>query len=197
MTGATDPTGGTDGAWFETLSSQTRYEGFSDIVVDTVRTPDGSTVEREIVHHDDAVAMVPVLPDGRVLLLKQYRQVLRGNLLEIPAGKMDVAGESPEEVAQRELAEETGHVADQLTWLTTFHNSAGWTTERTHVFLATGLRATDAPDGFVARAEEAAMELVPFDVDDALEAVRAGQLTDSKTVVGLLLAEPHLRSAGD
>lgn len=180
-------------AWFETVSSQVRYEGFSDIVVDTVRAPDGSTVEREIVLHDDAVAIVPVLPDGRILLLKQYRQPLRGHLLEIPAGKMDVAGESPEEVARRELAEETGHAADDLRWLTTFHNSAGWTTERTHVFLGTGLRQVDAPDGFVARAEEAAMELVPFLVDDLLDAVHAGQITDGKTVVGALLAAPHLR----
>ena len=180
-------------AWFETVSSTVRYTGFSEVVVDTVRAPDGSTVEREIVLHDDAVAIVPVLPDGRVLLLKQYRQALRGHLLEIPAGKMDVPGESPEQVAHRELAEETGHAATDLRWLTTFHNSAGWTTERTHVFLGTGLHEVAPPEGFVARAEEAAMELVPFLADDLLDAVRGGQITDGKTVVGVLLAAPHLR----
>ena len=180
------------GSWFSTVASETRYRGFSDVVVDTVEMPDGSQVEREVVHHDDAVAVVPVLDDGRVLLLKQYRQPLRGHLLELPAGKMDVDDEPPEEVARRELAEETGHAARELRHLTTFHNSAGWSTERTHVFLATGVHATHPPDGFVPQAEEAVMELVPFTLPDALEATRTGQLTDGKTVIGLLLAEPHL-----
>ncbi len=179
-------------AWFETLSSETRYTGYSQVIVERVRTPDGETVEREVVRHDDAVAVVPVLDDGRVLLLKQYRQPLRAHVLEIPAGKMDVDGESAEDVAHRELAEETGHGARDLRHLTTFLNSAGWCTERTHVYLGTGVHPVDAPAGFVPKAEEAAMELVPFDVDAALDAVRAGQLTDSKTVIGLLLAAPHL-----
>lgn len=181
-----------EAAWFETIGSETRYEGFSTVVVDRVRTPDGATVEREIVHHDDAVAIVPVLDDGRVLLLKQYRQPLRAHLLEIPAGKMDVADETPQQVAARELAEETAHAARSWTHLTTFHNSAGWTTERTHVYLATGVHPTATPDGFTPQAEEAAMELVPFRAADLLEAVRAGELTDAKTVVGVLLAAPHL-----
>lgn len=179
-------------AWFETVARETRYEGFSDVVLETVRTPDGATVEREVVEHQDAVAVVPVLDDGRVLLLRQYRQPVRGHVLEIPAGTMDVEGESPEEVARRELAEETRHAARQLRALITFHNSSGWSTERTHVYLGTGVHPAPVPDGFEAAAEEAAMELVPFDLADALEAVHAGQLTDAKTVVGLLLAAPHL-----
>lgn len=182
------------GPWFETVDERLVHQGFSDVAVETVRLPDGSTVEREVVRHQDAVAVVPVLDDGRVLLLKQYRQPLRGHLLEIPAGKMDVEGETPEDVAHRELAEETGHRARELIWLTTFANSAGWTDERTHVFLARGVHEDAAPEGFEAEGEEASMELVPFALDDALAAVRAGELSDAKTVVGLLLAAPLLSS---
>lgn len=178
--------------WFETVDARIVHEGFSDVVVETVRLPDGGTVEREIVRHQDAVAIVPVLDDGRLLLLKQYRQPLRAHLLEIPAGTMDVDGESVEAVAHRELREETGQDARELRHLTTFHNSAGWTTERTHVLLGRGVHPAAAPEGFVPKAEEAEMELVPFTLDDALEAVRSGELADAKTVIGLLLAAPHL-----
>jgi ADP-ribose pyrophosphatase len=179
-------------AWFETLAQRTVHEGFSTVVIETVRTPDGDTVEREVVQHRDAVAVVPVLDDGRVVLLKQYRQPLRRHVLEIPAGTMDVDGETVEDVAHRELVEEIGHDARELTHLATFHNSAGWSTERTHVLLGRGVHPVPPPDGFTPEAEEAAMEVVPFDAGDALELARAGRLTDAKTLVGLLLAADHL-----
>lgn len=182
-----------DPAWFATQDTRTVHAGFSTVRIDTVQTPDGATVEREIVEHDDAVAVVPVTAAGEVLLLKQYRQPVRTYLLEIPAGKMDVAGEPPEVAAQRELQEEVHHRADRFVPLTTFHNSAGWTTERTHVFLGTGLSAAAPPDDFAPEAEEADMEVVVLPFGVALEQVRRGELTDAKTVIGLLLAEEHLR----
>lgn len=182
----------TDAAWFETTSERTVHDGFSQVVVETVRTPDGGEVEREVVRHADAVAVVPVDAHGRVLLLKHYRQPLRQYLLEIPAGKLDVEGEAEVDAAQRELAEEIGMRAGRLIPLTTVWNSAGWTTERTHLFLGQDLTPVDAPDGFEADAEEADMEVVPFAIPDALAMARAGDLTDSKTVIGLLLAAPAL-----
>ncbi len=177
---------------FTTLDVVERYRGRSTVRIERVRTPDGEEVEREIVVHDDAVAIVPVTDDGRVVLLRQYRQALRAHLLEIPAGTLDVDGEGPEAAAHRELAEETGYAAGQLEHLATFDNSAGWTDERTHVYLATRLAENGRPDGFEAEHEEADMELVLLDVRDAIADARAGRVTDAKTLVGLLLAEDRL-----
>jgi 8-oxo-dGDP phosphatase len=182
----------TGARWFETTATETLYEGFSTVVRETVETPDGEEMVREIVRHDDAVAVVPVLEDGRIVLLKQYRQPVRRYVLEIPAGKMDVDGESPEEVAHRELAEEIGHDARELVHLVTFQNSSGWTTEETHVYLGRGVHPVDTPEGFTPKAEEADMEIVPFTAEDVVELARRGELTDAKTLLGLLLAAPHL-----
>lgn len=185
-----------EGSWFETIDRRTVHEGYARVVIEQVRMPDGAEREREIVEHDDAVAVVPVDDRGRVLLLKQYRQPLRRYLLEIPAGKLDVEGEAPEEAARRELAEELGVSAGELVHLVTMHNSAGWSTERTHVYLGRHLREVPPPEGFTAEAEEADMEVVPVAALDAVAMARAGELTDAKTLAGLLLAEPHLDLTG-
>ena len=179
-------------AWFETLDVRELYSGRSTVRLETVRTPDGHDVEREIVDHDDAVAVVPVTDDDQVLLLKQYRQPVRGYLLEIPAGTLDVDGEDATAAARREMIEELHHDVTDLTFLTTFHNSAGWTTERTHLYLGRGLHRTSPPDDFVAKAEEADMEVVPMALADAIAAARGGEFVDAKTALGLLLAAPHL-----
>lgn len=178
--------------WYETVSSQVRYEGFSTVRVDSVRMPDGDEAEREIVEHDDAVAVVAVTTDERVLLLRQYRHAIGRYVLEIPAGKLDVDGEAVEDAARRELAEELAYDAPTLLPLVTFMNSVGWCTEHTHVLLATGCTAGRVPDGFTAEAEEADMEVVSMTVDEAMEAARTGVIVDSKSLIGLLLAEPHL-----
>lgn len=179
-------------AWFETVSSEIVYEGWSTVRRDTVRTPDGEDVDREVVVHDDAVAVVPVLEDGSVVLLRQYRHPFGTSLLEVPAGKLDVDGEPPEAAAQRELAEEIRYRAGRLEPLITIANSVGWTNERTHLFLARDLEPVSPPAGFVAKAEEAAMEVVRLPLDAAVAAVRAGDVPDAKTVVGLLLAADRL-----
>lgn len=181
-------------AWFETVEVQELYAGRSTVRMETIRTPDGEEVEREIVDHDDAVAIVPVTDDGQVLLLKQYRQPVQGYLIEIPAGTLDVDGEDPIAAARRELIEELHHDADDLVHLTTFSNSAGWTTERTHIYLGRGLRSVAPPEEFVAKAEEADMEVVPMAFADAVAAARAGEFVDAKTALGLLLAAEHLGS---
>lgn len=185
-----------DAAWFETVSHETVYRGYSIVHRDQVRMPDGATVDREYVEHDDAVAVVPVLPDGSVLLLKQYRHPVGRYVLELPAGKLDVEGEAAESAARRELVEEVDHEADELQHLVTFENSAGWTTERTSVYLARDVRPVDPPATFQPEAEEADMEIVRIPVADAVAMARAGELTDAKTVVGLLLAAPHLGLEG-
>lgn len=179
-------------SWFETRDSRVVHTGYSTVRIDTVGLPDGGQAMREVVEHDDAVAIVPVTDDGDVLLLRQYRQPLGGYILEVPAGTLDVDGEEPEACGRRELREEIQHDAATWTWLTTFHNSAGWSTERTHVYLATGLRVSELPDGFVPEAEEADMEVVALPFPVAREMVGDGTLTDAKSVIGILLAEPHV-----
>lgn len=179
-----------DVGWYETIDSSTAYEGvLSDVRIDRVRIPDGEVVEREVVEHDDAVAIVPLLPDRTVVLLRHYRQPVGTYLLEIPAGKLDQDGESPEEAADRELREETGLAPGDLRLLTVFRNSGGWTTESTHVYLATGVREEGSPDGFEPEGEERDLEVVRLPLDDAVSAVHDGTITDAKTIIGLLLTQ--------
>jgi ADP-ribose pyrophosphatase len=180
------------GAWFETVDRRDVYDGFARVRIDRLRTPDGEEVDREVVIRDDAVAVVPVTPDGRVLLLHQYRQPVGRPLIEIPAGLLDVAGEEPADAAQRELIEELGMRAGTLTKLTTFWNSAGWSTERTTVYLGRELQPVPPPDDFTPKAEEAHLEVVSLAVEDAVAAVHDGEITDAKTVIGLLLAQRRL-----
>lgn len=173
--------------WFETVSSEHPYAGgFFQVRADEITMPDGGTARREVVEHNGAVAVVPLMDDGTVVLLRQYRHALGTYVIEIPAGKLDVDGEEPEEAANRELVEEIGHRAGKLTHLSSFHNSVGWTDEVTHVWMGTQLEGAERPAGFTASGEEADMELLRWPMDVALEAVRDGTITDAKTIIGLL-----------
>lgn len=179
---------------FPVESSHRAYDGvLSHVRVDQVRMPDGGVVSREVVEHPDAVAVVPLEADGTVVLLRQYRHPVGQLVLEVPAGILDVAEEERADAARRELAEEAGLAAGTLEELVRFHNSAGWTDEATTIYLATDLQAVDAPDGFVADAEEADMEVVRLPLTAAVAMVARGAVTDAKTVIGLLLAAHRLR----
>ena len=123
---------------------------------------------------------------GRILLIRQYRHPMGRPVWEIPAGKMDVDGEQPEETAIRELQEETDTTAESVELLTLFLNSAGWTNEKTYVYLAKGLR--NVPE-FQRENEEADIEKKWVSLEDAYEMVRTGELDDAKTVIGILLAK--------
>ncbi len=178
---------------YEALDSRTVFQGdLSRIRMDTLRLPDGSTVEREIVEHPSAVAIVPVDEDRRVTLLRHYRHAAGETVLEVPAGKLDDDREQPHETAQRELAEEVGLAAETLAPLVTFHNSAGWTDEQTTVYLATGLRSVAAPEDFVPEGEEAHMDVLRMPLAEAVDLARTGAISDAKTLIGLLLAADRL-----
>jgi len=175
-------------ARFPVAASEVTHEGMlTTLRVDTVRMPDGEAVLREIAQRPDAVAMVPVTDDGEVILVRQYRHAVGAYELEIPAGLLDVDGESEEVAAQRELAEEIGVTAGTLARLIRFHNSSGWSEEATIVFLASDLRAAAAPEGFEAEGEEADMTVVRMPLDDAVAAVHRNEIADAKTVIGVLL----------
>jgi 8-oxo-dGDP phosphatase len=179
-------------SWYETTDVRTVYEGRSTVRIETVRMPEGVGAEREIVVHDDAVAILPVTDEGEVVLLKQYRQPVRGYVLEVPAGTLDGDDGSPEEAVHRELAEEVQLEAGELIHLVTFLNSSGWTTERTHVYLARRLTTTARPEGFELEHEEADMEVLRMSADDAVSLARSGDIADAKSLIALLLAAPHL-----
>jgi 8-oxo-dGDP phosphatase len=173
--------------------SELRYDGrLSRVRMDQVRMPDGDVQPREIVEHPDAVAVVPIDDDGRVVLIRHYRHALGRRMLEIPAGILDVDGEAPEGAARRELAEEVGLEAVRWTKLVHFANSAGWSTECTTVYLATGLSEITDP-GFTPTAEEADLEVLRVPFAEALASAQRGDLDDAKTLIGILLAGPHLQ----
>lgn len=173
---------------FDVTRSHVTHEGMlTTLRVDTLRMPDGDTADREIAHRPDAVAMVPVTDAGEVILVRQYRHAVGGYMLEVPAGLLDVDGEAADAAARRELAEEIGVRADTLERVLTFHNSSGWSDESTIVYVATGLHGVTPPQGFTAEAEEADMEVVTLPLTEAIAAVQRGEITDAKTVVGLLL----------
>lgn len=175
-------------AAFTVASSKVTHEGvLTTLRVDTVRMPDGEAVEREIAERPNAVAMVPLTDDGDVVLVRQYRHAVGAYELEIPAGLLDVDGESEAAAALRELAEEVGVTAGTLRKLIRFHNSSGWSQEATIVFLATDLSDAQAPENFVAEGEEADMAVVRIPLVEAIAAVHRNEITDAKTVIGLLL----------
>lgn len=148
-------------------------------------SPDGEHFEREVVRHPGAVSVVPLLEDRTVVLVRQYRGAVDQMVLEIPAGKRDVADEPLEDTARRELIEEVGLAAGHLELLARFHNSIGFTDEESHVFLGTEL--TSAPmdrQGI----EESHMEVVHVALDDTPAMIASGEITDAKTVIGLTLA---------
>lgn len=155
----------------------------------TFEAPDGRLLEREVVRHPGAVSVVALTGDHEVVLVRQFRAPLGRYVLEIPAGKRDVAGEPPEDTARRELAEEVGLIADDLVRLVVFHNSVGFCDEESHVFLATGLRTTERD---VQGIEEEHMEVLRVPISEVSAMIARSEITDGKTVIGLLMALRHL-----
>lgn len=159
------------------------------LVEATLRVPDGSTVTREIIRHPGAVGIVAVDASGDVVLERQYRAALDANLLEIPAGKRDVAGEPPLDAARRELVEETGLDASRWCELGTFFNSPGFADEHSLLYLAEDLEEVGHDNQ---GPEEEAMEIVRLPLASTWELIASGELADGKSIIGLLLALHHL-----
>ncbi len=169
------------------VSTRRAYEGrVISLDVDEVRFPDGSIGSLEMIRHPGASAIVPLLDttaeDPEVLLIRQYRYAADGYLYEIPAGRLD-AGESPLDCARRELREETGYSAARVEPLFTMFTTPGFTDEKIHLFLATGLVA-----GASAREADEFMELVPTRLSRALSMIEQGEIQDAKTALALLFA---------
>ena len=171
----------------ERIDSKTVYEGpIAGVRIDTVRHSDGETVERQVVTHPGAVTMIPH-DDEHVWLVRQPREpVGEADLLELPAGKLDVDGESPLDCARRELAEEIGKEAGEWRELKRFYVSPGLTEEVMYLFLATDLADVQHDADPHERIEIVSWPL--SDLDGAIEACE-----DSKSLVGLLILRDLLR----
>ena len=153
----------------------------------TVELPDGGTSFREVVLHRGAAAVVPVDGEGNVYMIRQYRCALGRLTLEIPAGKLDFDGEDRLLCAKRELKEETGFTARNWEKLTDLATTPGFTNELIGVYLATGLEK-----GEVSPDEDEFIDIVRLPFSEALRLVTEGSISDSKTIVGLLLAKERL-----
>jgi ADP-ribose pyrophosphatase len=162
--------------------------------VDVVEFPNGKTGELEIFRHPGASAVVPFLTDPRgddpqLLLIKQYRYAADGYMYEIPAGRLD-EGEDPADCARRELKEETGCTARSMEHLYTMFTTPGFTDERIHIFMATGLS-----HGETAHESDEFLTVETVALSRALEMIKSGELKDGKTAAGILFAAGFIAGA--
>ncbi|HEY4280113.1 MAG TPA: NUDIX hydrolase [Conexibacter sp.] len=166
---------------FERIGIEPIWRGHVvEVRVERFRHEDGAIVERDNMHHPGAVAIV-AHDDAHVWLVRQPREICGiPDLLEIPAGKLDIAGEAPLKTAHRELAEEVGKAAETMEPLTAFFTSCGFSDERLHLFLATGLRDVPRPPVD----EDERIEIVPWPLTDLDGAIAATH--DAKTLIGLM-----------
>ncbi len=157
-----------------------------DLIVDEVEYPDGTLGIREIAHHPGGAVTVPLLDDGRVILVRQLRYPVGTDVLELPAGKLS-PGEDPALCAARELTEETGWVAGRLTHLTSILTTPGFCDEILHIFLARDLH--ESPEGHRRERGEYSMTVEVIPLAKAMQMVDDGTINDAKTIIGLMLAD--------
>jgi 8-oxo-dGTP pyrophosphatase MutT (NUDIX family) len=165
---------------FEPIGGETVYDGrLVRVRIERFRYPDGTEVTREIVRHNGAVAIVALDAD-EVWLVRQPREAVgEPDLLEIPAGRLDVDGEQPLQAAQRELAEEIGRGARSWEPIVTYYTGAGFTDERVHLFLASELYEESADSG-----EDERIEIVRWPLARLDQAIT--ECRDAKTLIGLM-----------
>jgi 8-oxo-dGDP phosphatase len=179
---------------YEVVESDVKYRGkLLELRIDQVRMADGSVVEREAVKHPGAVAIVALDSAGKIVLVNQYRSPVGAALDELPAGLLDVDGESALDAAKRELAEEAKLVADEWNVLVDLYTSPGFSTEAVRVFLARELR--DGEDDFEAEHEESTMTVSREPLPDAVRRALSGGITNATSVAGILAAV-HGRATG-
>jgi ADP-ribose pyrophosphatase len=168
------------------LDKKIIYQGkVIDLSVDTVLFPEQS-VDMECIKHPGGAAVVPLLPGGSVVLIKQYRYVVNDTIWEIPAGRLE-KNESPRDCAFRELEEEVGFKATELVQLTEIYSAPAYCTEVIYIFLATGLSP-----GKQSLDDDEYIEIATFSLVEAVAMVERGEITDGKTVAALLLAAKRM-----
>ena len=166
--------------------------------VDTIERADGTRATRDVVGHPGAIAVLALDDDDRLLLVRQWRIPAEQAMLEIPAGTLDVhdgVSEDPDLAARRELEEETGSRAASWRKLASFWTAPGFATELMHLYLARGLTSVHGDDR-LAPDEDERLELSRVSVDEALAMVERGEISDAKTILGVLWLD-RLRRAGE
>jgi ADP-ribose pyrophosphatase len=164
------------------IASEVVFEGkLLHVKRDTVRLPDGKTATREYIAHPGAVMIIPRLPDGKLLMERQFRYPLARVFIEFPAGKID-PGEDPATTAARELLEETGYTAERWSHIGTLHPLITYSTERIEIYTADALT-------FIGAKLDAGefIEIFSATLEEALAWIDRGEITDVKTMLGLLL----------
>ncbi|MBA5637799.1 NUDIX hydrolase [Duganella sp. LX20W] len=162
------------------VDGEMAYEGkFLKVQKDKVALPDGQHTSREYIRHPGAVVILPLLDDGTVLMERQFRYPLNQVFIEFPAGKID-PDEDPLACAKRELEEETGYTATDWQFVSVIHNAIAYSDEHLDLYLARGLKAGTAKldDGEF-------LETFTATIDELLDWVRSGKITDVKTVIGV------------
>lgn len=148
---------------------------------DVMLLPNGKTEEWDFIHHNGAAAVVPVLPDGRIIMVKQYRPALERMMLELPAGAVDAADEPKEICAMRELEEETGYRCDKLEWLINVNTTIAFCDEHIGVYVARNMYPTAQ---HLDEAEE--LEVLAYTMEELEQLIFDGEITDGKTIAGLM-----------
>ncbi len=181
---------GNDADLIETkVSSEDVFDGvLLHVKKDTVKLPNGDITGREWIKHPGASAVIPLLPDGRIILVKQYRYPVQCVTLEIPAGKLDAPDEDPFVCARRELSEETGYDAATYEKLTTIATTVGFSNEKIHIYaaqdLTPGQQHTD-PDEFI--------NVVKVPLEEAVAMAQDGRIVDAKSIVAILMLARRLQ----
>ncbi len=172
----------------ETLTSEYFYKGkIINLRRDTVRLSSGSEAVREVCEHHGAVSILPVLDSGEVVLVSQFRYPMKKELLEVPAGKLEI-GEEPRSCAERELSEETGLSAKKIVELGCVYPSPGYLTEKIHLYLAIGAVEGEAhPD------EGEELSVVRMKLSDAVAMCDRGEISDLKTIALIYRADRYLK----
>lgn len=166
-----------------TIKSNNIFEGkIVKLRVDTVEIEGQIYTKREIVEHRPCVGIVAITKKGKIVLVNQYRKAVDKILTEIPAGFIEI-NEEPIEAAKRELREETGYNVEEIEYLTEFYTSAGFSDEKIHIFCAENLEFNIGLD----LDEHENVEVIEVDIKEALKMIYRGDITDSKTIIGILL----------
>ena len=168
----------------KTISSEMIYEGrILNLRKDKVHVKDNQTSYREIVEHNGGVALAAVTPEGKMVMVRQYRKAAEKAILEVPAGKIE-KDEDHRLTAERELKEETGYTAGKMEYITSFYSSIGYSTEVIYLYYATELTPgeTDFDDN-------ESIEILEYDLTELKEMVFSGEIEDAKTIAAILLVE--------
>lgn len=171
----------------KTISSEIIYDGVVFRVrKDKVVVKDGSTSYREIIDHNGGAVVIPIKDNGNIVLIKQFRKAMEKDMIELPAGKVE-KGELPSTTVERELKEETGYSAEEIKLISEFNPSVGYANETLYIYIATGL--TEGNTNFDPHED---IEIFDVPLKTAEEMVINGEITDGKTVAGILLTKYFL-----